>query len=51
MGTPIRVPKIEGNPDPQLVDKIHSEFIEEITKLFDKYKGVYGWPDKKLIVK
>lgn len=51
MGKPIHLPKIEGTPDPKFVDKIHEEFIEAIVELFDKYKGVYGWADKKLIVK
>lgn len=51
MGKPIHVPKIEGTPDPKLVDKIHQEFIEEIVALFEKYKVVYGWPNKTLVVK
>jgi hypothetical protein len=40
-----------GQPDPELVNKIHAEFIEAIVALFEKYKGVYGWQNKTLVVK
>ena len=40
VGKPIKLPKDENPPD-ELVDKYHKIFIEELIKLFDKYKGIY----------
>lgn len=51
MGKAIRVPKAEGEPTKEQIDHYHAIFVKELDELFEKYKGLYGWPEKKLIIK
>jgi len=51
MAKPIVVPKVEGEPTQEMIDKYHTEFCETLVDLFNRYKGLYGWPDKKLLIK
>lgn len=51
MGRPIHVTKAVGEPKAEDIDRIHAEFVQELTRVFDKYKGYYGWGDKALIIK
>lgn len=52
IGAPIHPPTNipdAGTPEfSQLVDRIHHEFCDAMTKLFDKYKTSYGWGHKRL---
>ena len=36
------------SPSPQEVDRIHELFVEQLQKLFDRYKDEYGWAHKTL---
>ncbi|XP_065222992.1 acyl-CoA wax alcohol acyltransferase 1-like isoform X2 [Planococcus citri] len=40
VGSPIKLPRVE-DPSSELVDKYHQIYIQELTSLFDKYKGKY----------
>ncbi len=51
MAAPIMCPKVEGEPSQEMIDKYHTEFCDALVKLFDCYKGAYGWPDKQLLLK
>lgn len=48
---PIALPKVEGEPTQEQIDKYHAIFCDELQALFEKYKVLYGWPDKKLIIR
>jgi len=39
------------NPADEEVDRIHQLLQERMIDLFDRYKGLYGWSHKKLIIK
>jgi len=47
IGKPIKVQKTE-NPTPEQVDELHSAFIKELQRLFDRTKAGNGYPDAKL---
>lgn len=49
-GRPIVVPRVE-DPSKEQIDKYHAIFVDELQKLFEKYKGLYGWENKKLVIK
>jgi len=51
MAKPIVVPRAEGEPTQDMIDTIHAQFCDSLIALFDDYKGLYGWPDKKLLIK
>jgi len=52
MGTPIPTRHIQNdNPTPEQIDIIQTKLIEEVQRIFDTYKHLYGWEDKKLIIK
>lgn len=38
-------------PTQEQVDAIQKQLLEEMQGLFDRYKGLYGWEDKQLIIK
>ncbi|XP_065225547.1 diacylglycerol O-acyltransferase 2-like isoform X2 [Planococcus citri] len=40
VGKPIKLPKVE-NPTNGMVDEYHTKFVQELTKLFEKYKIKY----------
>ncbi len=51
MGGAIPVPKVEGEPSPQLVDKYHTIYIAKLKELYrnnvDKYSAVPGGGHRK----
>ncbi|CAN0433247.1 unnamed protein product, partial [Ectocarpus sp. 13 AM-2016] len=49
-GRPIVVPKSAGEPTQADIDKYHDLFVAELRRIFDKYKGPYGWGEKELII-
>lgn len=49
MAKPIRVPKKE-NPTQEEIDQVHQELLDAMIKMFDQYKGAYGWENKKLVI-
>eukprot|EP00808_Paulinella_micropora_P000510 g70968.t1 len=53
MGAPIAVPRYERYQDiPHAeVQRIHEEFMAKMQELFDKFKGLYGWEGKHLVIK
>jgi len=52
MGTPIPTRHIQNdNPTPEQIHIIQTKLIEEVQRIFDTYKYLYGWEDKKLIIK
>jgi len=50
LGSPIKIPKIE-NPTQEQIDEYHTIFVAQIQKLYEQFKGSYGWSKKKLIIK
>ena len=55
-GNPIAPPtewegKSDGAPcPPELIEAMHAQVLEEITRLFEKYKVAAGYPDGQLEV-
>lgn len=43
--------KATAEPTQADIDKYHGLFVAELQRIFEKYKGPYGWGDKKLIIK
>lgn len=39
------------HPTPEQIETIQTILLEEMEALFDRYKHLYGWEDKKLIIK
>ena len=44
--------RVEKNPNPSADDilKLHSEYVEALTKLYDEYNPTYGDPNMKLVI-
>ena len=40
VGKPLRVPHVE-DPAPELVERIHQEYVNRLQSLFDRYKGLH----------
>jgi 1-acyl-sn-glycerol-3-phosphate acyltransferase len=52
MGKPIPTKHIQcEGPTIEQIDEIQAILLEEMTQLFERYKTVYGWEDKELIIK
>lgn len=49
VGAPLMVTKIP-NPTPAQVDELHRRFVVALVQLFDKYKHLYGCPNKRLSI-
>lgn len=49
MGKPIPVVKTE-NPSDEQINELHELLLKRMEDLFDTYKDLYGWSDKKLII-
>jgi len=52
VGAPIAV-KQTARSDPGFaaaVDDAHGQLIEAMQTLYDKYKGMYGWADRPLVI-
>ena len=41
----------EGDIPSEMVDKLHSQYIESLLTLFEKYKVAAGYPDAHLEVR
>jgi 1-acyl-sn-glycerol-3-phosphate acyltransferase len=52
MGKPIPTHQIKcEEPTPEQIKQIQDILIDEMQSIFDRYKGLYGWEGKKLIIK
>eukprot|EP00536_Pseudo-nitzschia_multiseries_P002333 jgi/Psemu1/283655/fgenesh1_pg.30_\ len=52
MGRPIHTHHVKGeDPTPEQVKEIQTELLQEMERIFDTYKPLYGWDEKKLIIK
>jgi len=49
VGRPIPVPHVE-HPSPELVDRLHTRFVNELNKLYDDHCHLVGWEGKPLII-
>lgn len=52
VGSPIHVPHIApGQPGyREAVDVAHEQLVKALVELYEKYKGLYGWHDRPLVV-
>lgn len=51
IGKPVPCDSIQTEePDQETCDKVQAQLLHEIQVIFEKYKGLYGWSDKKLII-
>lgn len=51
-GEPIPTKHIQcEDPSPELVDEVQAKLLKSMETVFDKYKGLYGWENKRLIIK
>lgn len=51
-GTPIPTNHIKcEEPSKEQIEEVQGQLLAELEELFDKYKGLYGWQDKRLVVK
>ena len=50
---PIKVKKVPAGTEPtqKQIDDIHAELLARMHALFEEYKHLYGWQDKKLVIK
>jgi 1-acyl-sn-glycerol-3-phosphate acyltransferase len=52
MGKPIPTYKIKcEEPTQEQIETIQKLLLDEMQEIFERYKGLYGWKDKKLIIK
>ena len=53
VGKPIPTNHLGGIEEPTMeqIQEIQDQLIEAVQDLFERYKGVYGWEDKDLIIK
>jgi hypothetical protein len=49
LGKPIDIPKKE-NPSEDEINHFHQLLMDEMVKLFNQHKDIYGWGHKKLII-
>lgn len=49
MGKAIHVVK-NDNPSSDEIDRIHELLLSDMRTLFDDYKGLYGWENKRLVI-
>ena len=40
IGKPLQVPRVE-DPAPELVERIHQEYVNRLQSLFDRHKGLH----------
>ena len=52
MGKPIPTHSIKSeDPDQETIERIQTLLLDEMQEIFDRYKGLYGWDEKQLIIK
>jgi hypothetical protein len=52
MGTPILTHHIKcEEPAMEQITLIQNQLLQEMDEIFNRYKGLYGWEEKKLIIK
>ena len=52
MGTPIPTHHLKcEEPTMEQIILIQNQLLQEMDEIFNRYKGLYGWDDKKLIIK
>ena len=51
VGRPIQCPQTDpAMMTPELVHEFHQIYLSEVRRIFDTYKNMYGWRDKKLAI-
>ena len=53
IGNPIRVPKpttAGADPDPELVARLHAEYVAELKATFERHKASAGYAERTLSV-
>lgn len=50
LGKAIPVQQCE-EPSQEEIDRLHGQLCKDMQSLFDRYKGLYGWQDKQLVIK
>mmetsp|Transcript_19261 Transcript_19261/g.32212 ORF Transcript_19261/g.32212 Transcript_19261/m.32212 type:complete len:326 (+) Transcript_19261:106-1083(+) len=52
IGNPIKVPKPSkvDKPSPEIVERLHGEYVREMRLLFERHKDAAGYPDRTLEV-
>jgi hypothetical protein len=51
-GKPIPTHDIKcEEPTQEQIDKIQGLLLDEMAEIFERYKGLYGWEDKRLIIR
>jgi len=52
LGKPIKTFDIKNEePTMEQIEKIQGLLLEEMQDIFDRYKELYGWKDKRLIIR
>ena len=52
LGRPIETHQIKcENPTPEQIQMIQKKLLSEMERVFDTYKPLYGWEDRKLVIK
>ena len=49
VGAPIKVQRIEY-PSKEDIQELHARYVEELTKLYDRYNPIYGDVNIKLVI-
>ncbi|CDJ45686.1 hypothetical protein EBH_0023470 [Eimeria brunetti] len=47
IGRPLQMPQVDKPTHGEVV-AAHKTFVAEVRRIFDTYKGIYGWADKQL---
>jgi 2-acylglycerol O-acyltransferase 2 len=50
LGSPIDVPKMEGPPEPALVDALHAQLLRETRALFERHRAACGYEGSEIEV-
>jgi len=48
IGRPIYCPQVV-DPSVELINEYHTTYLKEMRRIYDRYKNVYQWQDKKLV--
>ncbi len=51
LGKPIELPRLDASKiNPEVVEKYHCMFMDEMTALFERHKSEHGYGDRKLLI-
>ncbi|VEU44708.1 unnamed protein product [Pseudo-nitzschia multistriata] len=52
MGKPVHTHHVKGeDPTPEQIEMIQTQLLTEVERIFNTYKHLYGWDEKKIIIK